>query len=170
LKVKLNFPSVVSVGRNATHSFGKPPVASIRLLAGLGVEGDAHATGGFRQLHLLQAELFDTLRPAGFDLAPGQLGENITTRGIDLPSLPAGTRLRLGECALVELSGTREPCDRLERFRAGLLRAVLVRDAQGRLCSRAGVMAIVLEAGEVRPGDRIGALLPLAPHRALSMI
>ena len=120
-----------------------------------------------RQVHLIHAELFDELRAAGFDIAPGQIGENVTTQGLDLLSLPAGTRLRLGDAAAVELTGLRNPCVQLDRFRPGLMAAVLDRDAAGGLIRKAGVMAIVLADGPVRPGDPIRVTLPPAPHQAL---
>jgi MOSC domain-containing protein YiiM len=118
-------------------------------------------------VHLIHAELFDELRAAGFDIAPGQIGENVTTQGLDLLALPAGTRLRLGDNAAVELTGLRNPCVQLDRFRAALMAAVLDRDAAGGLIRKAGVMAIVLADGPVRPGDPIRVTLPQAPHRAL---
>ena len=153
---------VVAVSRNETHSFTKPTRDSIRLRTGLGVEGDAHCGAtvqhrsrvardpsqpNLRQVHLIHAELFDELRAAGFDIAPGQIGENVTTQGLDLLPLPAGTRLRLGDDAAVELTGLRNPCVQLNRFQPGLMAAVLDRDAAGGLIRKAGVMAIVLADG-----------------------
>ncbi len=176
---------VVAVSCNETHSFTKPNCVSIRLRTGLGVEGDAHfgatvqhrsrvardpSQPNLRQVHLIHAELFDELRAAGFDIAPGQIGENVTTQGLDLLALPAGTRLRLGDNAAVELTGLRNPCVQLDRFRAGLMAAVLDRDAAGGLIRKAGVMAIVLADGPVRPGDPIRVTLPQAPHQALRPI
>lgn len=173
---------VVAVSCNETHSFTKPTRDLIRLRTGLGVEGDAHCGAtvqhrsrvardpsqpNLRQVHLIHAELFDELRAAGFDIAPGQIGENVTTQGLDLLSLPAGTRLRLGDAAAVELTGLRNPCVQLDRFRPGLMAAVLDRDAAGGLIRKAGVMAIVLADGPVRPGDPIRVTLPPAPHQAL---
>jgi MOSC domain-containing protein YiiM len=173
---------VVAVSRNAAHSFSKPPCDAIRLCAGLGVEGDAHygatvqhrsrvardpSQPNLRQVHLIHAELFHELRAAGFDIAPGQIGENVTTQGLDLLALPAGTRLRFSDDAAVELTGLRNPCVQLNRFRPGLMAAVLDRDAAGDLIRKAGVMAIVLADGMVRPGDSIRVTLPEAPHRAL---
>ncbi|HYF42232.1 MAG TPA: MOSC domain-containing protein, partial [Ramlibacter sp.] len=158
---------------------------SIRLLAGLGVEGDAHlgatvkhrsrvardpSQPNLRQVHLLHAELFDELVAAGFAVFPGDLGENLTTRGLDLLALPTGTRLRLGGCAVVELTGLRNPCSQIDRFQRGLMVAVLDRDAQGQLIRKAGVMAIVLEGGEVRAGDAIAVELPAPPHRPLAPV
>ncbi|KFC63705.1 MOSC domain containing protein [Bosea sp. LC85] len=176
---------VVSVGRDAGHAFSKPIGDSIRLLTGLGVEGDAHcgitvkhrsrvavdpSQPNLRQVHLIHAELFDELKLAGFDLAPGDLGENVTTLGIDLLALPAGARLQLGDKASIEITGLRNPCAQIEAFRPGLLSAVLGRDTEGRLVRKSGVMAIVLAGGEIRPGDAIGLTLPDLPHHALERV
>ena len=176
---------VVSVSRSSTHSFSKQKQDVIRLLAGLGVEGDAHigatvkhrsrvardpSQPNLRQVHLIHAELHDELRAAGFDVAAGQMGENVTTSGLDLLGLPTGARLRLGETALIEITGLRNPCLQLDRFRPGLMQAVLGRDAEGKLIRKAGIMAIVLDGGEVRPGDAIAVELPAGPHRALQPV
>ncbi|MBX6747063.1 MAG: MOSC domain-containing protein [Acetobacteraceae bacterium] len=176
---------VTAVSSDSAHRFSKPNRAAIRLLAGLGVEGDAHLgktvqhlsrirrdprQPNLRQVHLLHAELHEELRAAGFDVSAGQMGENITTRGIDLLGLPIGTRLHLGETAVVEVTGLRNPCAQLDRFRPGLMAAVLDRDAAGRLIRKAGIMAIVLAGGEVRPGDPIRITLPPAPHRPLEPV
>jgi MOSC domain-containing protein YiiM len=123
-----------------------------------------------RQVHLLHAELFDELAVAGFALKPGDMGENLTTRGIDLLGLPTGTRLQLGDDALVEITGLRNPCAQIEAFRPGLLKAVLGRDAKGALIRKAGIMGIVLKGGEVRPGDPVALTLPTLPHRALERV
>jgi hypothetical protein len=176
---------VTAVSRSPTHSFAKTNGHSIRLLAGLGVEGDAHMgetvrhrsrvlrdarQPNLRQVHLIHAELHDALNAAGFDVAAGQMGENITTRGIDLLQLPAGTRLRLGRDAVIEVTGLRNPCSQLNRFRKGLMQATLERDADGRLVRKAGIMAIVLEAGAVRAGDAIRVELPPPPYRPLDVV
>lgn len=176
---------IVSVSRDAGHAFSKPCCAEIRLLAGLGVEGDAHCGAtvkhrsrvavdpsqpNLRQVHLLQSELFDELRARGFSIEPGEMGENVLTQGLDLLGLPAGARLRLGDEALVEITGLRNPCAQIDQFRKGLLAAVLGRDADGRIIRKAGVMAIVLEGGAVRPGDPVGVTLPALPHRALERV
>lgn len=178
-------PRVVSVSRSPNHAFSKDGCDSIRLLAGLGVEGDAHAgtnvkhrsrvaadptQPNFRQIHLIHAELFDELRLLGFDVHPGQLGENITTANLDLLSLPTGTRLRMGLEAEIEITGLRNPCAQIESFRPGLLAAVLGREADGKLVRKCGVMAIVLVGGEVRPGDTIAVQLPPEPHRRLERV
>ena len=176
---------VIAVSRSASHSFSKRGELGIRLLQGLGVEGDAHlgvtvqhrsrvavdpTQPNLRQVHLIHEELFDELRGQGFDVGAGQLGENITTRGIGLLGLPTGTRLHIGEQAVVELTGLRNPCVQIDRFQHGLMQAVLGRDADGRLVRKAGVMGIVLASGEVFPGDCIELRLPAHPHRPLERV
>jgi MOSC domain-containing protein YiiM len=174
--------TVIAVALSPKHTMHKPVRDSIQLIAGQGVEGDAHAGAtvkhrsrvrrdpsqpNLRQVHLLHAELLDELRAAGFALEPGQIGENVTTRGIDLLGLPTGARLRLGATALVEFTGLRNPCVQLDGTQPGLMAATLDRDDEGNLVRKAGVMAIVLSAGEIRPGDPIAVFLPPAPHRPL---
>jgi MOSC domain-containing protein YiiM len=176
---------VIAVSRDIGHAFSKPLEPSIRLLAGLGVEGDAHCGAtvkhrsrvavdptqpNLRQIHLIHEELLDELNASGFDVAPGRMGENVTTRGIDLLGLPVGARLKLGDTAEVEITGLRNPCAQIETFRPGLLKAVLGRDEQGRLIRKAGIMGIVLAGGEIRPGDAIALTLPAEPHRALDRV
>jgi MOSC domain-containing protein YiiM len=176
---------VTAVSRSASHTLLKPNADSIRLVAGLGVEGDAHlgervkhrsrarrdpTQPNRRQVHVIHSELHDELRAGGLDVLPGQMGENVTTRGIDLLALPVGTLLRLGDSALVEITGTRNPCKQLERIQSGLMAATLDRDADGNLIRKAGVMGIVIAAGDVRPGDAIGVELPAAPHRPLQPV
>ncbi len=176
---------VAAVSLSPTHTFSKPNQESIRLLAGLGVEGDAHqgetvkhrsrvardpSQPNLRQVHLIHAELHDELRSAGFDVSAGQMGENITTRGVDLLRLPTGTRLRLGDRAVVEITGLRNPCTQLDGLQQGLMAATLDRDEHGALIRKAGVMAIVLTGGEVRPGDPIAIESPPEPHRALEPV
>lgn len=177
--------TIVAVARDEGHHFSKPLLPAIRLLAGLGVEGDAHCgetvkhrsrvavdptQPNLRQVHLIHTELFDELAAGGFSLRPGDMGENVTTRGIDLLALPVGARLQLGPEALVEVTGLRNPCVQIEAFQPGLLKAVLGRDANGKLIRKAGIMAIVLASGEVRPGDSVGVTLPALPHRALERV
>ena len=171
---------VAAVSRSATHTMCKGDQSVIRLLAGLGVEDDAHAgvtvkhrsrvardpnQPNLRQVHLIHAELHDELRAAGFDLASGQMGENITTEGVDLLGLPTGTRLQLGGEAIVEITGLRNPCAQLDGIQAGLMAAVLGRDAHGNLIRKAGIMATVVAGGPVRPGDTVAVELPPLPHR-----
>ena len=173
---------VVAVGRSPGHTFGKPLQDRIRLLACLGVEGDAHlgktvqhrsrvardpAQPNLRQVHLVHAELHDQLRARGFDVGPGDIGENVTTRGIDLLALATGARLSIGAAAVVEVTGLRNPCRQLDRFQPGLMAAVLDRDEDGELVRLAGVMAVVLAGGEVRAGDSIEVELPPPPRLPL---
>jgi MOSC domain-containing protein YiiM len=177
--------SVSAVSRSGQHTFSKPGQGSIRLLAGLGVEGDAHlgqtvkhrsrvardpGQPNLRQVHLIHAELHDELRAGGFSVEPGQMGENVTTRGLDLLGLPTGARLRLGDQAVVELTGLRNPCAQLDGLQAGLMAATLDRDAEGNLIRKAGVMGVVLTGGEVRAGDPIEVELPPEPHRRLEPV
>jgi MOSC domain-containing protein YiiM len=176
---------VTAVSRSSTHTFTKPTQDHIRLLAGLGVEGDAHlgetvkhrsrvardaSQPNLRQVHLIHAELHDELQAAGFAVSAGQMGENVTTRGIDLLRLPTGTRLHLGATAVVEVTGLRNPCAQLDHFQTGLMAAVFLRDKHGMLIRKAGVMAIVVAGGEVRPGDPITVELPPEPHRSLEPV
>ena len=177
--------TVVAVSVSPEHAFSKENRACVRLLEGLGVEGDAHlgvavkhrsrvardpTQPNLRQVHLIHAELLDELRAAGFDVHPGDLGENVTTRGVDLLGLPVGARLHLGGGAVVEVTGLRNPCSQLDHFQPGLTAAVLARDADGNLVRKAGIMAVVADPGEVRPGDEIRVVLPPAPHRALGVV
>lgn len=177
--------TVTAVSRGAIHSLGKPAQPVVRLLAGLGVEGDAHlgetvqhrsrvvrdpTQPNLRQVHVMHAELHDELRAAGFRVEAGDLGENITTRGVDLLGLPTGARLRIGDTAVVEVTGLRNPCSQLDRHQPGLMAAVLDRDGHGRLIRKAGIMGIVLAGGEVRPGDPIRVDPPPGPHRPLEPV
>ena len=174
--------TVVAVSRSGGHTFSKSTVESITLVAGLGVEGDAHSGAAvrhrsrvardpsrpnLRQVHLIHAELFDEVRSRGFEVGAGQLGENITTSGLDLLALPTGTCLRIGESALLGVTGLRNPCRQINDFQSGLLAQVLGRDEEGRTLRRAGIMSVVLEGGIVRPGDPITIALPPEPHHPL---
>ncbi|MEE8556532.1 MAG: MOSC domain-containing protein [Myxococcota bacterium] len=176
---------VTAVSRSGVHEFSKANEESIRLLKGLGVEGDAHmgetvrhrsrvardpSQPNLRQVHLIHDELHDELGEAGFAVAAGQMGENVTTRGIDLLSLPTGTRLHLGGTAVVEVTGLRNPCVQLEQIKEGLMAATLERDEQGKLVRKAGVMGVVDTGGEVRAGDPIRVELPPEPHEALEPV
>jgi hypothetical protein len=175
----------IAVSRSATHTLSKPSQPRIRLLAGLGVDADAHqgtrvkhrsrvardpSQPNLRQVHLLHSELHAELHSAGFEMAPGQMGENVTTRGIDLLALPRGTKLRLGDSAVVEVTGLRNPCVQLEEIQRGLMAATLDRDERGELVRKAGVMAVVLEGGEVAAGDPIRVELPPPPHARLEPV
>ena len=176
---------VTAVSRSATHTMIKPNEASIRLLTGLGVEGDAHlgatvkhrsrvardaAQPNLRQVHLIHSELHDELQEVGFAVSAGQMGENVTTRGVDLLELPTGARLHLGDAAVVEVTGLRNPCGQLNGVQPGLMAATLGRDEHGNLVRKAGIMGIVLAGGEVRAGDPIRVELPPQPHRPLAPV
>lgn len=178
-------PVVTAVACSPVHGFSKPLCGEIRLLAGLGVDGDAHmgltvkhrsrvkadpTQPNLRQVHLIHAELHEELAAAGFRVAAGDMGENVTTRGIDLLALPTGARLRLGAEAVVEVTGLRNPCAQIDGFQQGLLKAVLGRDEAGNLVRKAGVMGIVLVGGTIRPGDPIAVDLPPEPHRPLERV
>jgi MOSC domain-containing protein YiiM len=177
--------TVVAVSRSPGHTLSKPNEGSIRLLTGLGVEGDAHmgttvkhrsrvakdpTTPNLRQVHLIHAELHDELEAAGFRLAPGIMGENVTTRGVDLLGLPTGARLHIGAAAVVEVTGLRNPCAQLNKLQPGLMAATLDRDADGSLVRKAGVMAVVLTEGEIKPGDGIEVELPPKPYCKLEPV
>jgi MOSC domain-containing protein YiiM len=177
--------SVIAVSSRIGHHFSKTPDLSIRLLKGLGVAGDAHmgetvkhrsrvrkdpTQPNLRQVHLMHMELFDELRAKGFVVQPADLGENVTTAGIDLLALPAGTRLHLGASAVVEITGLRNPCIQIDHFQQGLMAATLDKDANGNLVRKAGVMSIVIAEGDVRPGDAIRVEMPAEPHRPLQPV
>ena len=176
---------VVAVSSSPVHEFSKPVRDSITLIEGLGVEGDAHlgetvkhrsrvardpSQPNLRQVHLIHTELMDALRADGFDVDVGQMGENVSTRGLDLLGLPTGARLRLGDSAVIEVTGLRNPCKQLNDFQPGLMQAVLDRDGDGNLIRKSGVMGIVLTGGTVRPGDVIAVELPPAPHEPLAPV
>ncbi|MFF5896791.1 MOSC domain-containing protein [Streptomyces argenteolus] len=177
--------TVAAVSSNGVYSFTKPNKDSITLLAGLGVDGDVHAgvtvkhrsrmaqdptQPNLRQVHLIHQELFDELREAGFEVAPGGLGENVTTAGIDLLALPTGTLLHLGGDAVVEVTGLRNPCRQIDTFQDGLLKRVVGRADDGSIVRKAGIMGVVRTGGVVRPGDPIRAVLPAEPHRPLERV
>lgn len=176
---------VVAVSLSDTHTFSKQNTNAIHLVKGLGVQGDAHlgetvkhrsrvaqdpTQTNLRQVHLIHAELFEELQDSGFQVSPGQIGENITTRGISLLTLPTGAILRIGESAIVEITGLRNSCPQLNGFQKGLMDALLDHDAEGNLIRKAGVMGIVLAGGEVRPGDPIQVEHPALPHRPLERV
>jgi MOSC domain-containing protein YiiM len=178
-------PVIIAVCRSGTHTFSKRVVPSIHLTAALGVDGDAHkgvtvkhrsrvardpSQPNLRQVHLIHAELHDELAEAGFEITAGLLGENITTRGIDLLGLPTGTRLRLGPDAVVEVTGLRNPCAQIDRYQAGLLSAVVGRNEAGDVVRKTGVMSVVIAGGDVRAGDPVHVELPAGPHQALDVV
>jgi MOSC domain-containing protein YiiM len=177
--------SVVAVSRDDKHRFSKPVVSSITLLTGYGIEGDTHAgattqhrylirtdptRANLTQVHLVASELFTELAADGFDVSPGQLGENIATSGVDLLALPVGTRLHLGSDAVVEVTGMREPCSMIDKFQAGLKSVLKTKDATGQVTRRAGIMGIVVADGTVAPGDALTVALPAGPHRPLGVV
>lgn len=176
---------VTAVSRSTDHTFSKHREEHIRLLAGLGVAGDAHAgrtvqhrsrvardptQPNLRQVHLIHAELHEELRAAGYSVDAGAMGENITTRGVPLLALSTGTHLRIGAAAVVEVTGLRNPCHQLDDFASGLLKAVLYRDADGALVRRAGVMGVVVTGGDVGPGDPVHVVPPAGPHQPLAPV
>lgn len=178
-------PRVVAVAASSAHAFSKEIRPAIRLLEGLGVEGDAHlgvtvqhlsrvrrdpTAPNLRQVHLLPVELFDDVRAAGHRVVAGDLGENILTAGIDLLGLPTGTVLGLGAAAEIEVTGVRNPCRQIDAFQRGLLSQVLSREPDGPARRRAGVMAVVRRGGEVRAGDRVTVVLPSGPHSPLQPV
>ncbi|MGC5564867.1 MOSC domain-containing protein [Streptomyces sp. FR-108] len=177
--------SVAAVSSNGAYSFSKPNRESVVLVAGLGVEGDVHAGAtvkhrfrmrkdasqpNLRQVHLIHEELFDEVRAAGFEVAAGELGENVTTRGLDLLGLPAGTLLRLGDEAVVEVTGLRNPCAQIDTFQKGLMKQVVGRGEDGGPRFRSGIMSVVVAGGLVRPGDPVEVELPAGPHLPLEIV
>lgn len=178
-------PHVVAVSSSALHRFSKDLRAEIRLLAGLGVDGDAHCgvtvkhrsrvardptQPNLRQVHLIHAELLDELKAKGFDVAAGSMGENIVTRGLDLLALPADCELAIGPSAVVRLTGLRNPCEQLNQYQSGLTAAVLGRTPDGQLVRKAGVMGIVVTGGPVSARDTVTVRMPPAPWRALAPV
>ena len=177
--------TAIAVSLSADHHFSKTNQNSISLIAGIGVEGDAHAgetvqhrsrvaqdpsQPNLRQVHLIHSELHDELGGAGFAITPGQMGENITTHGIDLLSLPANTQLHIGKSAVVEVTGLRNPCKQLNQLQPGLMAAVLDHDQQGNLIRKAGIMGVVVTGGEVFPDDEIRVEMPPEPHQPLDRV
>ncbi|WP_241972862.1 MOSC domain-containing protein [Cryobacterium cryoconiti] len=177
--------TVESVSRDDRHRFSKATVPGIRLIAGFGVEGDAHAgtttqhrylvrtdptRPNLTQVHFLAAELFDELQGAGFEVSAGELGENVTTRGLDLFSLPRGARLRLGADAVVEITGMRNPCSKINGLQKGLMKRLITTDASGQVIRKAGIMGVVIVGGTVSPGDGIVVDVPSGEQVALGVV
>ena len=177
--------TVLALARDDAHNFSKAAASTLHLLAGLGVAGDAHAGAtvkhrsrvakdpnqpNLRQVHLIHAELFDELAGKGYAVKPGQLGENVTTRGVDLLGLSAGTRLRLGEEAVVEITGLRNPCHQINGLAPGLMDAMLDRAPDGSLIRKCGVMAVVIQGGMVSAGDTIALDHVPAQHVPLGVV
>lgn len=176
---------VVSLARSGDHAFSKQAVERVKVIQGIGVEGDAHAgekvqhlsrvkanpdQPNLRQVHLIHAELLEELREKGFAVGPADLGENIVTAGIALLDLPRGAVLRIGPDVELEVTGLRNPCAQIEAFQKGLLAAVLDRGPDGELVRKAGVMSVVLSGGEMAVGDVIEVCLPPEPHQPLAPV
>jgi MOSC domain-containing protein YiiM len=177
--------SVVAVSKDGQHRFSKQPCAQIILGEGIGVQGDAHAgvtvqhlhrvardasQPNLRQVHLLPREFFDEAREEGYELGPGDLGENVLTQGLDLAGLSLDTLLRIGAGAVVRVTGLRNPCVQINRFRKGLLKVASGRDESGQVVLKAGIMGVVTTGGIIRPGDRIEVEPPAPPHHALECV
>ena len=176
---------VLAVARDGKHRFSKRCVSEINVLTGLGVEGDAHegvtvkhlsrvaadpTQLNLRQVHLIHSELFHELRAKGFEIKPADLGENVTTAGLELLSLPRHTLLTIGAEVVLEITGLRNPCAQIERFHPGLLAAVLDRGPNGEIVRKAGIMTVVRVGGVIRPGDRIEIELSPPPHLPLERV
>lgn len=177
--------TIVSVHRDSRHRFSKPAAAEITLIAGIGIEGDAHAgaavqhvhrlktTPGapnLRQVHLIHSELFAELESDGFGVSAGDLGENVTTSGIDLLGLPQGALLHLGDEAIIEVTGLRNPCSQINRFEPGLMKAVIGKADDGTVVRKSGIMSVVTRGGVVRPGDGISVELPAGEPLPLEVV
>ena len=176
---------IISVASDTGHSFSKITQSEITLIAGQGVLGDAHcgttvkhrsrvakdpSQPNLRQVHLIHSELFDEVEGQGLEVSPGQMGENITTHGLDLLAMPQGTRLHLGSDAIIEITGLRNPCSQIEKFQSGLLKACLDKDEQGNLIRKSGVMSIVIQGGIVSKDDMIKVILPEGEHKPLECV
>lgn len=176
---------VIAVNISSNHSFQKFEQDRIELIAGIGIKGDTHAgktvqhrsrvakdpnQPNLRQVHLIHTELHEELNHAGFKVAPGDMGENITTAGIDLLTLPTNTLLHIGDKAIVRVTGLRNPCAQLDGFQSGLMAAVLDKDEAGNIIRKAGIMSIVVAGGTVKPGDRIRIEFPPRPHQSLQRV
>lgn len=178
-------PTVIAVSSSDEHRFSKTLREEVTLIAGIGVKGDAHSgttvkhrsrvirnpdQPNLRQVHLLQSEIFDEVADYGHVVRPGEMGENITTRDIDLLHLPTGTRLHLGDGAIVEITGLRNPCYQIDDFQPGLLAHMVGKSDDGTIIRKAGIMSIVISGGIVRPGDPIRVTLPPEPHEPLERV
>lgn len=176
---------VVGLAKDREHRFSKAPQEQLVLVEGHGVEGDAHAGStvqhrsrvaadpsqpNLRQVHLLAAEFLDEVRRHGYDVESGDLGENVLTAGIDLLDLPRDTLLHLGPDAVVRITGLRNPCAQIDRFRTGLLRLAVGRNDAGEVVRKAGVMGVVVAGGAVRVGDPIAVVTPPEPHHRLERV
>jgi MOSC domain-containing protein YiiM len=175
----------MAVCRHVLHTFSKQSVDRIQLVEGLGVLGDSHAGAtvqhrsrvrqdpnqpNLRQVHLIHGELIEELANAGYTVRPGDLGENVTTAGVDLLGLPQDTLLHLGRTAVVRVTGLRDPCQQINDFADGLLKQVLVPGPDGEVVRKAGVMGVVERGGMVYPDDPIHVELPAGEHRRLERV
>lgn len=181
----MGIPTASSLHLSDAHTFSKRTVPALQLVAGLGVDGDAHSgptvkhrsrvranpdQPNLRQIHLIHGEFLDELAGKGFTVNPGDLGENVTTRGIDLLGLPTGTLLRIGDSALLAVTGLRNPCGQIESFQSGLLGECVSTDASGRIVRKTGVMAVILTGGTIHAGDPIRVAYPPEPHLPLEPV
>ena len=177
-------PTVIAVASDSAHNVIKPVRESIKLIAGFGIEGDAHAgekiqhrydkkrnpdAPNLRQVHLMHAELFDQMAELGMSVKPGQMGENITTRNIDILSVARGTHLKIGD-AIIEITGLRNPCKHLNKVAVGLMAACISRYEDGAIFPQSGVMGIVIAGGEIMAGDDIQIITPEMPHHRLEPV
>ena len=177
--------TVVAVARDDAHRFSKPTLDEIRIIAGLGVAGDSHAgvtvkhrsrvrrdptVPNLRQVHLIHQELLDEVEGYGYTVHPGDMGENITTRGIDLLGLPEATLLHIGPEVVVRITGLRNPCSQIDNYQPGLLKHMVQKLDDGALVRKAGVMSVVEVGGLVRPGDPIRVELPAGEHLPLQPV
>ncbi|PIU07736.1 MAG: MOSC domain-containing protein [Methylobacterium sp. CG08_land_8_20_14_0_20_71_15] len=176
---------VVAVSKDAEHRFSKRSTPELNVIAGLGIEGDAHqgttvqhrsrvavnpSQPNLRQVHLIPIETLDELRRKGFAVGPADLGENVTTESIDLSALPRGSLLKIGATVVLEITGLRNPCVQIEQFLPGLLKAVVDKGSNGDVILKAGIMTVVREGGAIRPGDPISVELPPMPHLPLERV
>jgi MOSC domain-containing protein YiiM len=174
--------NVKSVSKSLSHTFSKNVVGQIKLIEGLGVEDDVHlgktvkhqylakkypTSANLRQVHLIHYELIEELNENGFSVSDGDLGENITTIGIDLLNLPTDTILKIGNEAVVKITGLRNPCVQLDMFQKGLLKAVIEKDENGNVIRKCGIMGIVIKSGIVRIDDAIEIIFPQKPFKKL---
>ena len=181
----MSLPTVIAVASDSGHNFSKPTQAAITLIAGIGVEGDAHAgktvqhlsdkkknpeAPNLRQVHLMHAELFDELAEQGITVLPGQMGENVVTRGIDVLNLPQGAEFHFPSGAIIQITGLRSPCKKLNTIHPDLLKAVVEKRADGSVNKKTGVMSIVLIGGDILEGDDIKVVLPEGPHKPLECV
>ena len=177
--------TVIAVAKDEGHHFSKKLVPEIEIIAGLGVDGDAHlgktvkhrsrvkadpTQPNLRQVHLIHTELFEEVAEKGFLVKPADLGENITTEGVDLLGLPRHAVLEIGKDVRLEVTGLRNPCAQIDYFQKGLLSAVLDKGPNGELVRKSGIMTVVLAGGHVRAGDRINVKLPDPPFLPLERV